>query len=277
MPERPVRRTALVTGGGRGLGRVIALALFDAGHDVVISATERASLDSVVAERTGGPQRMLAIAADLAVQGEAERLAGAAVDALGGIDILVNNAGLGLGSLRPNYAEHGLSLWDAGRHDIERFYAVNTIAPMVLAGRLAPAMIARGWGRIICVTTSLDTMLKQSLYGGSKAALEAETAALAGQLVGTGVTANVLIPGGATGSRMSDLIGLPRDRIFPDTIMRAPVRFLASPDSDGFTAGRLIACRWRAEMPAAEAARAASDVIAWTGFGAQGVQPPLLS
>jgi NAD(P)-dependent dehydrogenase (short-subunit alcohol dehydrogenase family) len=123
-----------------------------------------------------------------------------------------NNAGMSVSALRTDALSRPYRFWEANRAIMEQFFAVNVIAGMVLAVKLAPAMMRRGWGRIVSNTTSLDTMLKQTLYGGTKAALEAETAVMARDLAGSGVTANVLVPGGGTGTRMTDQLGLPHGR-----------------------------------------------------------------
>lgn len=267
------KRVALVTGGGRGLGRVMALALLTEGHDVIIAATDPDALAATVDEAAGLAGRARAIVSDLSLAGEAERLADAALAAFGPIDILINNAGLSLNAVSTDYLVDPYRFWRSDRTVIERFFAVNAVAPLLLANRLVPAMVERGWGRIVANTTSLDSMLRFPLYGGSKAALEAETAVMANQLAGTGVTANVLIPGGGTGSRMTDQVGIPRDQLFPDTIMAAPAVFLSSAGSDGFNGRRLLASRWDAMLSPSEAAQRASDPIAWTGFGSPGVHP----
>lgn len=264
---RAEERVALVTGGARGLGRIKALALAEAGHRVILSATDEQALAAVVAE-TGA--KAVAIRADLSKAGEAERLAEAALAVFGRVDILVNNAGISIGAVARDYLKNPYRFWRSDRATIERFFAINTVSPMLLANRLVPAMIERGWGRIVANTTSLDTMLRFSLYGGSKAALEAETAVMASDLAGTGVTANVLVPGGGTGSRMSDEVGIPRELLFPDTIMGPPMAFLASDAANDFTGRRILAYRWDTALPPEEAAAQASDPIAWTGFGAQG-------
>jgi NAD(P)-dependent dehydrogenase (short-subunit alcohol dehydrogenase family) len=266
-------RVALITGGGRGLGRVMALALMHAGHRVILSSTDQPSLDEVVRESGAGADRIRTIRADLAVTGEAERLADAALRPFGHVDILVNNAGFGLNVVRTDYLQRPYRFWESDRALIERFFAVNTIAAMILAIRLAPAMVTRGWGRIVANTTSLDSMLRFSLYGGSKAALEAETAIMAGDLAGTGVTANVLVPGGGAGTRMTDQLGLPRDVLIPAECMGPPMAFIASDESGAFTGRRILANRWVTSLPPREAAARASDPIAWTGVGTAGVQP----
>jgi NAD(P)-dependent dehydrogenase (short-subunit alcohol dehydrogenase family) len=271
---RSVSRVALITGGGRGLGRVMALALLAEGHRVVLASTDRASLQAV-AQESAAADRVAIIVAQLQMPGAAEQLAVDAIRPFGRIDMLFNNAGMGTPSIRSDLLQNPYRFWENDRKLIELFFAVNAVQAMVLAAKLAPAMMTRGWGRIICNTTSLDTMLKQSLYGGSKAALEAETAVMARDLAGTGVTANVLVPGGGAGTRMTDVLGIPRSGLMHGNVMAAPAVFLASDASNGFTARRILANRWNAGLAPAEAAAAASDPIAWTGVGAQGVQPAM--
>ena len=265
-------RVVLLTGGGRGLGRVMALSLLKAGHKVILSSTDQQSLDEV-AEESGAGDRVATITANLAKPGEAEWLAEEASKIFGPVEALINNAGVSADSLRDNYLANPLKFWEATREQIEKFFAINSVAPMVLAGKLAPAMIERVWGRIIGNTTSLDTMLRMPLYGGSKAAQEAELSVAALSLAGTGVTANVLVPGGATGSRMTDRTGLSREDVMSDTIMAGPIAFLVSDEANDFNGRRILANLWDTSLPAKDAAAKASDVIAWTGFGIQGVQP----
>lgn len=265
-------RVVLMTGGGRGLGRVMALALLQAGHRVVLSSTDSASMEAVAAQSAAG-DRVAIITADLAQAGAAEALADAAVRPFGRIDVLVNNAGLGVNSARSDVLQRPYRFWESERVIIEKFFAVNAVQAMILSAKLAPAMMQRGWGRIVSNTTSLDTMLKQTLYGGSKAALEAETAVMARDLAGSGVTANVLVPGGGTGTRMTDSIGLSRDALINENVMAAPMVFLASDAANDFTARRILANRWQSALNPREAADKASDAIAWTGTGTPGVQP----
>jgi len=266
-------RVALVTGGGRGLGRVMAHALLAAGHSVVISSTDAASLAETIEAAGAGPDRARMIVAELGLRGEPERLAQEAESAFGRVDILVNNAGMSVNNIRTDYLRKPYRFWESTREQMERFFQVNTISAMLLAALLAPRMVERGWGRIIANTTSLDTMLRFSLYGGSKAALEAETAVMSSDLTGTGVTANVLVPGGGAGSRMTDMLGIPRDLVLPPEIMAPPIVFLASDGANSFTGRRIIARRWDTKLPPLAAAEAASDPIAWTGYGTQGHQP----
>ncbi|WP_169799528.1 SDR family NAD(P)-dependent oxidoreductase [Novosphingobium lentum] len=270
-------RVVLLTGGGRGLGRVQALALAQAGHTLLLTSRSEDTLQATVAECRALGAEADYVLADLAEAGEAERLADHALQKHGRIDVLLNNAGMGINEVSKDYLINPYRFWRSDRAVIERYFAVNVIAPMILSIALVAPMKAQGWGRIVSDTTSLDTMLRTSLYGGSKSALEAEMAIMANDLVGTGVTANVLVPGGGCGSRMTDDMGLPRSAVLAPEIMGPPMVFLASDEADAITGRRIQARLWDADLAPMDAYKAASDVIAWTGHGIQGQQPAMTS
>jgi 3-oxoacyl-[acyl-carrier protein] reductase len=142
--------------------------------------------------------------------------------------------------------------------------AVNHDGAFQMAALVAPVMIAQGRGRIVNVSTSLSTMLAPGLsaYGPSKAAMEAGAAIWAKELAGTGVTVNVLLPGGpvATDSVPPDI---PRETLLDATIMGPPMRWLASDASAGTTGMRLIARDWDARLAPAEAAAHCSTPAGW--------------
>src|SRR5262245_50423014 len=143
---RPVLqgRRALVTGGSRGLGREVALALSRAGADVAVLARASPELGDVLAELEAstvtGAQKVAAIAVDLAVPSAADRALAAASRALGGVDVLVNNAGIigAMGVLDQTTA-------DEWAHTIQ----VNLLAPVSLMRAVLPDMRARRYGKII--------------------------------------------------------------------------------------------------------------------------------
>ena len=126
------------------------------------------------------------------------------------VDILVNNAGIGPGAIRPDSWQRPVKFWEITADQWRRFVAVHTTAPLALTNAVVPEMMREGWGRIVNVTTSLGTMLNAGspTYGPSKAALEALSAIMAKDLDGTGVTVNVLVPGGITNTPMVSEIGL---------------------------------------------------------------------
>jgi 3-oxoacyl-[acyl-carrier protein] reductase len=271
--EMPSNRVVLVTGAGRGLGRVMVLALLKSGIRVVLTSTDPDSLRETIRASGVSERQAIAISADLTGPDECERLVRSTEAAFGPIDMLVNNAGIATDAIRTDYLRNPFRFWEVDRTVFDRFFAINSTAPYVLASLIAPGMVKRGWGRIVNNTTSLDTMLRVPVYGGSKAALEAHTAVMASDLAGTGVTANVLVPGGAAVSRMTRGLGVPESQLVPAEVMAAPIVWLASDASNGVTGRRFIARKWDASLPPDEAAKLASDPVAWTAYGTQGVQP----
>ncbi len=256
-------RVALVTGASSGLGRVMALALAQAGHRVVLSAGDGSGLEDT-RKACVAPDRVAILPADLSRESEIPTLARGAEAAFGQIDVLVNNAGIA-GNPR-----HGPL--EVEPLEMRRVFEINTFAPIRLAQLLVPAMVRRGWGRVVFISTSLDTMLRFVPYGPSKAAGEAFIAALSTALQSTGVTANVLVPGGMTATRMTERAGDP-STMLPPQIMAPPIVWLASDASDGVTGRRFIAAKWNSALSAAQAAQAAGSPVAWTGYGDRAITP----
>jgi gluconate 5-dehydrogenase len=176
-------RTALVTGGSSGIGRAIATALADADAHVLVAARTSATIDATVVgiRQAGGSAD--GIVADLSSRAGAHALA----DAAGDVDVLVNSAGI---NLRPPMPELDEATWDATM-------AVNLDAPFVLGQRLAPGMAARGYGRIVSISSQQAhrPFAASGAYGVSKAGLEALARSQAEAWSAQGVTSNVLVPG----------------------------------------------------------------------------------
>jgi NAD(P)-dependent dehydrogenase (short-subunit alcohol dehydrogenase family) len=263
-------RVAIVTGGGRGIGRAIALGLAEAGVRVVVSAArERDEIEAVVreAELRSGERRMAAEIADVSHEDDCARLVAAAVQRFGRLDILVNNAGRGMKYVSATFITEPTRFWEVAPATWRMVIETNVTGPFLMARAAAPIMIAAGWGRIVNISMNHQTMRRRgfSPYGPSKAALESETIIWAQDLAGTGVTVNALLPGGGTLTGMipdgaaADL----RAELLDPAIMAAPVVWLASERSDGVTGRRFVATRWRADLPEAEAALAAADDAGW--------------
>ncbi len=128
------------------------------------------------------------IRADLGDPASFDTILSTVLDASGRIDILVNNAGIGQGSIRADQPRHPLRFWEITQEQWGRFLAVNATAPLMMARAAVAHMLRVGRGRIVTVTTSLGTMLREGyiLYGASKAAAEAATAIMSADLAGPG-------------------------------------------------------------------------------------------
>ncbi len=123
-------------------------------------------------------------------------------------------------------------------------------------------------------TTSFFTMLRVLPYGASKAALESMSAVWASELEDTGITVNILVPGGPTDTPfISDEAGIPRDKMLKPAIMGPPIRWLASTASDGVTGRRFVAASWDADKDDAQAAKVAGAPIGWPELGKTVVWP----
>ena len=267
-------RAAVVTGAAGGIGAQLVRGLLGAGMRVAAADRDRARLAALAAEH--GKEALLTIEADLARDEGAQEIVAAATGRFGEIDILVNNAGVGPGAIRPDSWQNPLKFWEITPDQWRLFVAVHTTAPLALARALAPPMTRRGWGRIVNVTTSLGTMLNAGFptYGPSKAALEAMSAIWAKDLAGSGVTVNVLVPGGVTDTPMiSDTAGFERARLIRPQIMVPPLLWLLSDDAAAVTGRRFIAAHWDTALPPAAAAEKAGAPVAWTQIATQPIAP----
>ncbi|MDE2006761.1 MAG: SDR family oxidoreductase [Rhodospirillales bacterium] len=256
-------RTAVVTGGTSGLGRAMALGLMRAGCRVL--AVGHLAADAAETERLAGAGALSCLVADLREAGAADRVLNAAAARFGDVDILVNNAGLTFTYIDPGRFRDGPrrfhELSDAINANV---MAVNFLAAEALTRRAVPGMIARGWGRVVNVTTKLDTMNRvgSSAYGASKAALEMASEIWAKELEGTGVTVNVVNPGaGANTPGMAEEMRAwsaagTKPRLVEPEEMVAPLLFVVSDAANGVNGFRFDANAWDARLPPEQAARA---------------------
>jgi NAD(P)-dependent dehydrogenase (short-subunit alcohol dehydrogenase family) len=178
-------RRALVTGGAKGLGKVIATALAEAGAaEVLITSRNAAECEATAREiraQTGQPAR--ALPGDVTRAADVERLVAAAGD----VDVLVNSAGINIRGPIDTLSEAD---WDA-------VVDVNLKAPFLLARQLGPKMVARGWGRILHLGSILSVIgvAGRTPYASAKHGLLGLTRTLALEFAAKGVTVNAICPG----------------------------------------------------------------------------------
>ncbi|MEJ2852823.1 MULTISPECIES: SDR family NAD(P)-dependent oxidoreductase [unclassified Saccharothrix] len=180
-------KTALVTGGSRGIGRNIAVLLGESGAHVYVGyLAQRTAADETakLVERAGGTATT--VQADLAAPHGVERV----LEAVGGagVDVLVNNAGA---IIRP-------AGWaDISDEDLHRTIELNLTTPIRLITRLAPAMRERGWGRVVNLTSTYGMAGCAPIlaYASAKAAIISLTYAMARELGPSGITVNAVAPG----------------------------------------------------------------------------------
>ena len=259
----------LVTGAGRGLGREMASALAEAGASVALMERDRRELDAAAAEiaRATDAARVLAVEGDVTDADDAKRAVAEVDAAFGKLDMLVNNAGLGPQEHSPTNTQPRRPIWEADLDVWLATVSVNASGPYIMSRAALPGMLERSWGRIVNVTTSLDTMINPGIgpYGPAKAATEALTSVLAFELEETGVTANVLVPGGRANTRMIPADGKYADRsvLIQPEVMRGPIVWLASRATDGVNGRRFRAALFDPGIPLEEAAEKAGAPVAW--------------
>lgn len=259
-------RVVMVTGGGRGLGREMALALIASGARVVITgARSAAELEQVQAEaeEIGGGDRCRSVLADVTSEVDCARVVATAIDAFGAIYGLINNAGRGMRLISETFNTQPTRFWESDPEAWRKIVDTNINGAFLMARAAAPHLVAQGAGMIVNISTSPVTMVRRgySPYGPSKAALEACSASWAQDFDGSGVCVNVLLPGGATDTALLPGSGPGRrgadGQLLDPAIMAPPAVWLCSDDARRYTGRRFVAKHWKSGMSKDEGVRAA--------------------
>ena len=254
-------RIAIVTGGLRGLGRSMAMGLAGAGVQVVAVGH--------LAEDAEGPpmhESVHAMVADLCAPEACDAVVAATEARFGPADILVNNAGLTFTTIWPDMYRRAErpKFWEGTDAMVTAVMMTNYVAADQMARRVAPGMVARGWGRIVNVTTKLDTMNRAGTcpYGASKAALELASEVWAKECAGTGLTVNIVNPGGGANTpgmademKAMSAAGTITRLVEPDEMV-PPLLFVVSAEADGVNGYRFDASTWDSSVPPLQAALA---------------------
>jgi len=180
-------RGAVVTGGGRGIGAVVARRLAEAGHRVVVAARSTSEIEGVATALRSGGADAWSIRCDVTDPASVDGLFAAARERLGAVDILVNNAGVA--SAAP-IRKLELVEWN-------RLLAVNATGPFLCTRAVLPGMMEAGWGRVVNVASvaALRGARYIAAYAASKHALLGLTRAAAAEVARAGVTVNAVCPG----------------------------------------------------------------------------------
>jgi NAD(P)-dependent dehydrogenase (short-subunit alcohol dehydrogenase family) len=240
----PVR--VLVTGGTSGLGLAMASALARAGATVALTGRSGQRATSVAVELP----RAVGIELDVRDEVSVARAVDQAWSQLGGVDMLVNNAGIGMRTVNPRFMTDPQGFWQVPVAGFRAVIETNLTGYFLVAREVTPRMLAAGGGRIVNISVSQSTMHRAGFvpYGPSRAGSEALSRIMAADLHDSGVTVNLLLPGGATVTGM-----LPPDtaaegrRYLQPTVMGPPIVWLASDDAAGVHDERIVAVefdRW---------------------------------
>jgi gluconate 5-dehydrogenase len=164
---------------------------------------------------------------------------------LGGLDVLVNNAGLGMRTVNPRFLTDPQPFWAVAPGGFRDVVDTNLTGYFLVARAVVPRMLDAGSGRVVNVSMNHSTMNRKGFvpYGPARAGAEALSRVMAADLRGTGVTVNILLPGGATATGMIP-DGFPaeqRGHLLDPAIMGPPIRWLSSPDAAGVHDERIVA------------------------------------
>jgi len=264
-------RTVLLTGAAGGIGRVLAKAFLESGAAVVAADVDAAGL-----QRLEPAERLVTRVLDIAHPAACEAVVKETAKRFGALDILINNGALGMQVLREDCMTNLVRIDEITPEFWNRMITVNLSGAWYLTRAAVPGMRSRGWGRIINVTTSFFTMLRGRFhpYGPAKAGLEAMSAGHASEFAGTGITVNVVVPGGPADTPMVPAAsGLRREDLIPPAKMAPPMLWLCSRDADAVTGKRYVAAKWDHALPAEAARRASESPIGWPELASAPVWP----
>jgi NAD(P)-dependent dehydrogenase (short-subunit alcohol dehydrogenase family) len=222
-------RCAVVTGAGRGIGRSIALALAEAGTDVVVTGRTRTELEEVALQIRGMGRQALPIACDVTDQSQVQQLADNVYKSMPRVDILVNNAGASGSS---KFIAHDDELW-------HHMLAINLTSVYYVTKAFTPAMVTQRYGRIIMLASIASRAGARYIaaYTASKHGVLGLTRALAAELGPENITVNAICPGyvdtpmtAHTVANMMQLTGMTQEESRATLEKMSPQRRLVSPE-----------------------------------------------
>jgi len=232
-----------VTGGTSGLGWAMARALAVAGSSVALTGRSGARAREVAADLPGA----IGLALDVRSESSVAAAVREAWSRLGGVDMLVNNAGIGMRTVNPAFMTEPQGFWRVSPAGFRGVIETNLTGYFLVAREITPLLLAAGAGRIVNVSVNHATMTRAGFvpYGPSRAGTEAMSRVMAADLRGSGVTVNLLLPGGATATGMIPAEGpRPPDgsmALLDPAVIGPPIVWLASAEAVGVHDERIVA------------------------------------
>ena len=250
-------RRVLITGATSGLGFAMAKALVSEGARVFVTGRDRDRVNKTLSELRSLPGECQGAAMD--VRDEQSIHAGFAemLRVWGGIDVLINNAGIGMRTVSPKFLTEPKLFWEIPAQAFRNLIDTNLTGYFLVAKEVVPHFLRAGRGRIINISMNHETMRRRGFipYGPSRAATESLSHIMAQDLESSGVSVNLLLPGGATSTGMipEEVPASMRPLILSPDVMAEPVVFLCSDEAQGANDQRIIAkefARWKKEWRA---------------------------
>lgn len=278
MPGRLQDKVVLVTGSAGGIGSALVHGMLAEGASVMAVDLSEALLAAQMAAmaRSGHGGRLLPCETDVSDARACASCIEECVSAFGRIDALVNNAALGMGVVRADHMTNLVGIEELAPEVWDRVIQVNFSGAWYMTRYAVPHMRRAGQGRIIDVSTSFFTMLRGRFhpYGPAKAGMEAMAAGHAAEFAGTGITVNVVVPGGPTDTPMVPADSpYARSALIDPRCMVAPMVWLIGEADDAVNGRRFVAARWDEALAPAQAAERCAAPIAWPELAQQPVWP----
>lgn len=280
MAGRLEGKVAVITGAAGGIGRALTEGFLREGSRVVGIDVSEAALARLTGDLVKldlvRDRRFMPLEVDVSDSSACAAAVESTIETYGQLDALINNAALGMGLVRADHMQNLVRTDELTPQLWDRILRVNLSGAWYLSYAALPHMLERGYGRVINVSTSFFTMLRPGFqpYGPAKAGLEAMSASHAAEFAGTGVTVNVVVPGGPADTPM-----VPNEAPFERSDLIAPVRmlhpivWLCAEAGDDATGQRYIAADWDPAVDAGEAASVSRAPAAWPELAQNPVWP----
>lgn len=236
---------SVVTGGSSGLGLAMAEGLLRAGATVALASRPGPKLDNEVKRLKSSSFDVYGLSLDVRSETSVADAVEWVRKTWGKLDVLVNNAGIGMRTVNPRFMVEPQAFYEVTADGFRNVIDTNLTGYFLVARGFAPLMIEQKRGKIINISMNHETMKRKGFipYGPSRAGAESLSHIMAEDLRSSGVTVNMLLPGGATETGMipEELKTQLKGKLLLPEIMVDPIVFLASSQSDGITGERVIA------------------------------------
>jgi NAD(P)-dependent dehydrogenase (short-subunit alcohol dehydrogenase family) len=259
-------KRVLITGATSGLGFAMAKALVSEGARVWVTGRERDKIGTAIADLQSAAGECRGAVMDVRDE-QSIRAAVAEMRRLwNGIDVLINNAGIGMRTVSPKFLTEPKLFWEISADGFRDLIDTNLTGYFLVAKQVVAHFLEAGAGRIINISINHETMRRRGFipYGPSRAGTESLSHIMAQDLGGSGVTVNLLLPGGAIATGMlPEEVPIPaalRPQMLSPDVMAEPALFLCSDEARGVNDQRIVAkdfARWKEDWKAAGEGRAA--------------------